>query len=165
LILTKNPSFRSSTGWARAVLPKSIPRLQWAVNEMKNDIVEKLLKEWGADKALNGKNYPLAVLTALGYKTGHRWASHQEKGDLLSLFEEFYKDWTNNELTGERFKQLHEKLDPASIIAQTPDFINQAIDDPSVAEAMLENFHLFEKGIVWGLMSVIRKIIAEGKST
>jgi hypothetical protein len=56
-------------------------------------------------------------------------------------------------------------LDPASIIAEKPDAMNQALEIPRVAEAMLENYPLFENGIVWGLMSVIRKIIEEGSST
>ena len=56
-------------------------------------------------------------------------------------------------------------MDPASIIAEKPDAMNQALEIPRVAEAMLENYPLFENGIVWGLMSVIRKIIEEGSST
>ena len=56
-------------------------------------------------------------------------------------------------------------MDPASIIAEKPDAMNQALEIPRVAEAMLENYPLFENGIVWGLMAVIRKIIEEGSST
>ena len=75
------------------------------------------------------------------------------------------RDWTNNHLTSQRYKILYEKLDPASIIAEMSDTLNQALVDPQVAAAMLEHFHLFEKGIVWGLMSVIKNIITEVKST
>jgi hypothetical protein len=60
---------------------------------------------------------------------------------------------------------LYQKLDPASIMAEMSDIINQALVDPHVAEAMLENFRLFEKGMVWGLMSAIRDLITESKST
>ncbi|RZB36135.1 MAG: hypothetical protein SRB2_02486, partial [Desulfobacteraceae bacterium Eth-SRB2] len=78
-------------------------------------------------------------------------------------FEEFYNDWTNNHLTSQRYKMLYEELDPASIIAEMSDTLNQALVDPQVAAAMLEHFHLFEKGIVWGLMSTIKNIITEVK--
>ena len=60
---------------------------------------------------------------------------------------------------------LYEELDPASVIAEMSDMLNQALVDPHVAAAMLENFHLFENGIVWGLMSAIRNIITRTKST
>ena len=60
---------------------------------------------------------------------------------------------------------LYEELDPASITAEMSDTMNQALDDPKVAEAMLGNYYLFENGIVWGLMSVIRRIIMSDEST
>jgi hypothetical protein len=132
---------------------------------MKEEQIEKLLEKWGAKKELNHKKYPLPVLVSLGYKIGQQWASNQKRGDLLSRFEEFYNDWTNNQLTNQRYKMLYEELAPASIIAEMSDTLNQALVDPHVAAAMLENFHLFEKGIVWGLMSVIKNIITEIEST
>ena len=132
---------------------------------MKEEQIEKLLEKWGAKKELNHKKYPLPVLVSLGYKIGQQWASNQKRGDLLSRFEEFYKDWTNDHLTNQRYKMLYEELDPASIIAEMSDTLNQALVDPHVAAAMLENFHLFENGIVWGLMSAIRDIITGTKST
>ncbi len=97
--------------------------------------------------------------------SGQQWASNQKRDDLLSRFEEFYKDWTNDQLTNKRYKMLYEELAPASVIAEMSDTINQALVDPHVAAAMLENFHLFEKGIVWGLMSAIKKIITGIKTT
>ena len=132
---------------------------------MKEEQIEKLLEKWGAKKELNHKMYPLPILVSLGYKIGQQWASNQKRGDLLSRFEEFYNDWTNDHLTNQRYKMLYEELDPASIIAEMSDTLNQALVDPHVAAAMLENFHLFENGIVWGLMSAIRNIITGIKST
>ncbi|MGB2929999.1 MAG: hypothetical protein WBB70_13920 [Desulfobacterales bacterium] len=132
---------------------------------MKEEQIEKLLEKWGANKELNHKKYPLPVLVSLGYKIGQQWASNQKRGDLLSRFEEFYKDWTNDHLTSQRYKMLYEELDPASIMAEMSDTLNQALVDPHVATAMLENFHLFENGIVWGLMSAIKKIFTEVKAT
>ena len=132
---------------------------------MKEEQIAKLLEKWGAKKELNHKKYPLPVLVSLGHKIGQQWASNQKRDDLLSRFEEFYKDWTNDHLTSQRYKMLYEELDPASIIAEMSDTLNQALVDPHVAAAMLENFHLFENGIVWGLMSAIRNIIAGIKST
>lgn len=131
---------------------------------MKEEQIEKLLEKWGAKQELNHKMYPLPVLVSLGYKIGQQWASNQKRGDLLFRFEEFYKDWTNDHLTSQRYKMLYEELDPASIIAEMSDMLNQALVDPHVAAAMLENFHLFENGIVWGLMSAIRNIITGIKS-
>ena len=132
---------------------------------MKEGQIEKLLEKWGAKKELNHNKRPLPVLVLLGYKIGQQWASNQKRDDLLSRFEEFYIDWTNDQLTNHRYKMLYEELAPASVIAEMSDTLNQALVDPQVAAAMLENFHLFENGIVWGLMSAIRNIIAEVKST
>ena len=132
---------------------------------MDEDLIEKLLEAWGAKKDPEYREYPIPVLVSLGYKIGHQWASRQKEGDLLSRFEEFYTDWINDQLTKQRYNMLYEELNPASIIAEMPDTINQAVEDPKIAEAMLENYHLFENGIVWGLMSVIRRIIMDNKST
>jgi len=132
---------------------------------MDEDLIEKLLEVWEAKKDPKYREYPIPVLVSLGYKIGHHWASHQKEGDLLSRFEEFYTDWINDQLTKQRYNMLYEELDPASIIAEMSDTLYQALVDPQVAEAMLENYLLFENGIVWGLMSVIRKIISKGKST
>ena len=131
---------------------------------MDEDLLEKLLEAWGAKKDPKYMEYPIPVLVSLGFKIGHHWASSQKEGDLLSRFEEFYTDWVNDRLTKERYNTLYEELDPASMIAEMPDTINQTLEDTKVAEAMLENYHLFENGIVWGLMSVIRKIIEGDKS-
>jgi hypothetical protein len=131
---------------------------------MKEEQIEKLLEKWGANKELNQKKYPLPVLVSLGYKIGQQWASNQERGDLLSRFEAFYNYWANDQLTNQRYKMLYQELAPASIIAEMSDTLNRALVDPHIAAAMLENFHLFEKGIVWGLMSVIRNIISGSKS-
>jgi len=109
--------------------------------------------------------YPIPVLVSLGYKIGHQWASRQKESDLLSRFEEFYSDLINDRLTKQRYHMLYEELDPASIIHEMTDTMNQALEDPKVAEAMLENYHLFENGIVWGLMAVIRRIIVGDEST
>jgi hypothetical protein len=131
---------------------------------MKQEQIEKLLEKWGANKELNPKKHPLPVLVSLGYKIGQQWASNQKRDTLLSRFEEFYNDWANDQLTNQRYKMLYQELAPASIIAEMSDTLNRALVDPHIAAAMLENFHLFEKGIVWGLMSVIRNIISGSKS-
>jgi len=128
---------------------------------MNEDLLEKLLEAWGANKDPKYREYPIPVLVSLGFKTGHQWASKQKRDDLLSRFEEFYKDWVNDQLTKQRYHMLYEELKPPSIISEMPDTMNQALEDPKVAEAMLENYHLFENGIVWGLMSVIRRIIMD----
>ena len=130
---------------------------------MKEDLIEKLLEAWGAKEDSKYKEYPIPVLVSLGYKIGHQWASQQGEGRLLARFEAFYTDLINNRLTKQRYNMLYEELDPASIVSEMPDTMNQALEDPKVAEAMLGNYHFFENGIVWGLMSAIRKIIAEGE--
>ena len=132
---------------------------------MKEEQIEKLLEKWGAEKELNHKKHPLPVLVSLGYRIGQQWASHQKREALLSRFEAFYNDWTNNQLTKQRYNMLYQELNPASVMAEMSDMLNQTLVDPHVAEAMLENFRLFEKGIVWGLMSAIRDIITGSKST
>jgi len=132
---------------------------------MKEDLIGKLLEAWGATEDPQYMEYPIPVLVSLGYKIGHQWASRQKESDLLSRFEEFYSDLINDRLTKQRYHMLYEELDPASIIHEMPDTMNQALEDPKVAEAMLENYHLFENGIVWGLMAVIRRIIMGDESS
>jgi len=132
---------------------------------MKEDIIEKLLETWGANKDSKYKEYPIPVLVSLGYKIGHQWASRQKEGGLISRFEEFYTDLINDQLTKQRYNALYEELDPTSIIAEMPDTMHKALEEPKIAKVILEDYHLFENGIVWGLMSVIRKIIAEDEST
>jgi hypothetical protein len=128
---------------------------------MKEEQIENLLEKWVAKKDLNHKKYPLTVLVSLGFKIGQRWASTQKRDDLLSRFEAFYHHWANDQLTSQRYKLLYQELAPASIIAEMSVALNRELVDPHVAEAMLENFHLFENGIVWGLMSVMRNIIKD----
>ncbi|MGD2028401.1 MAG: hypothetical protein PVG86_00580 [Desulfobacterales bacterium] len=132
---------------------------------MKEEQIEKLLEKWGAKKQLNHQKQPLLVLVSLGFKIGQQWANHQKKDDLLFRFEKFYRDWANDQLTHQRYNMLYQELDPVSIIAEMSDTFNRAIVDPQVAEAMLENFYLFEKGIVWGLMSAIKKMLMVTHST
>ena len=132
---------------------------------MKQEQIEKFLEKWGAKKELNHKEHPLSVLVSFGYRIGQQWASKQKRVDLISRFETFYTDWTNDYLSSQRYNMLYQELDPASVMAEMSDMLNQALGDPHVAAAMLENFSLFENGIVWGLMSAIRDIITESKST
>jgi hypothetical protein len=131
---------------------------------MKQEQTEKLLEKWGTSKELNSRKHPLPVLISVGYKIGQQWARNQKRDILLSRFAEFYNDWTSDQLTSRRYKMLYLELAPASIIVEMSDTLNRALVDPHIAAAMLENFHLFEKGIVWGLMSVIRNIISGSKS-
>ena len=132
---------------------------------MKEDLIEKLLNTWGAKKDPKYLEYPTPVLVSLGFKIGHQWASRQKEADLLSRFEKFYSELVDNHLAKQSYNMLCEELDPASLIAEMPDTINQALKNPKVAEAMLENYHLFENGIIWGLMSVIRRIIVDDDSS
>ena len=125
---------------------------------MKEEQIEKLLEKWGAKKQPNHQKQPLLALVSLGFKIGQQWADNQKKDDLLFRFEKFYRDWTNDQLTHQRYNLLYQELNPASIIAEMSDTFNRAIVDPQVAEAMLENFYLFEKAMVWGVMSVMKKI-------
>jgi len=131
---------------------------------MKQEQIEKFLEKWGEKKEPDHKSYPLTVLVALGYMIGQQWANNQQRGDLLARFEQFYNDWANDKLTYQRYKMLHEELAPASIVNEMSGVLNRALVDPHIAAVMLENFHLFEKGIVWGLMSAIRNIVAGGVS-
>jgi hypothetical protein len=132
---------------------------------MNEDLIEKLLETWGAKKDPKYREYPIPILVSLGFKIGHQWASRQKEADLLSRFEKFYTEWVDNHLTRQIYNMLCEELDPASIVAEMPDLMNQVLEDPKVAEAMLDNYHLFENGIVWGLMSVIRRIIEDDASS
>jgi len=99
------------------------------------------------------------VLELIGYNIGRKWANNQNKGDLRSRFEKFYKDWENDSLSKERYESLHKALDPAAILTEVSGTLNQALEDPEIAAAMLENYRLFEKGLVWGIMTALKNII------
>jgi len=104
-------------------------------------------------------HFSVSVLELLGYKIGEKWAANQEEDDLLSRFQEFYDDWSDDSLSKERYERLYAELDPPSIVTRFSDTLNQALDDQYMAEAMLENYHLFEKGILWGVMTTVKNII------
>ena len=95
------------------------------------------------------------VLELIGYNIGRKWANNQNRGDLRSRFEKFYEDWINDNLSKEKYESLHKALDPASILTAESGTLNQALADPQIAAAMLENYRLFEKGLVRGVMSVL----------
>lgn len=115
------------------------------------------MEKWGAEIEADHIKHPLPALVALGFRIGQQWADHQKRGDLISRFETFYKDWNSDHLAPDRYKMLYEELNPSSIVSQLSYTLDRALSDPHVAEAMLENYHLFEKGIVWGVMSAIEK--------
>lgn len=105
------------------------------------------------------QNTPKHVLELIGYNIGRKWADNQNKDALRSRFEKFYQDWESASLSKERYESLHKELNPASILIGVSGTLNQALEDPEVAAAMLENYHLFEKGLVCGVMSALKNII------
>ena len=46
---------------------------------MKEDIIEKLLETWGANKDPKYKEYPIPALVSLGYKIGHQWQAVKKR--------------------------------------------------------------------------------------
>ncbi len=104
-------------------------------------------------------HFSVSALELLGYKIGEVWAGTQDEDDLLSRFNEFYEDWSRDVLSKERYEALYAELDPSAIVNRFSDTLNQALEEPYMAEALLENYHLFEKGIIWGVMSTVENII------
>ena len=103
--------------------------------------------------------FSVSTLESLGFKIGEMWAGNQNEDDLLFCFQEFFEDWIKDDLSKERYELLYAELDPSSIVAAFSDTLNQLLDDPYMAEAMLENYLIFEKGIVRGVMSIVKDII------
>ena len=104
-------------------------------------------------------HFSVSVLELLGCKIGEVWAGTQDEDDLISRFYEFYDDWSHDVLSKERYEALYAELDPSAILRRFSDTMNQALEEPYMAEAMLENYHLFERGIIWGVMSTVKNII------
>jgi hypothetical protein len=96
------------------------------------------------------------VIELIGYNIGRKWAGRQSKIDLRARFETYFEDWKNNNLSKEKYEFLHKELNPASILTAESDTLNQTLDDPEIAAAMLENYRLFEKGLIGGVMSVLQ---------
>ena len=104
-------------------------------------------------------DFSVSALELLGYKLGEKWATHQDEDDLLFRFQEFYEEWSDDNLTTERYEMLYSELDPSSIVSRFLDTLNQTLDERYMAEAMLENYYVFEKGIISGVMSAVENII------
>ncbi len=122
------------------------------------------MEKWGVEIEADSARHPLPALVALGFRMGQQWAGQQKTGELIKRFEAFFRDWKRDHLSANRYSMLYEELSPPSIIRQLSGMLDQALSDVHVAEAMLEHYPLFEKGIVWGVMSVVEKAIAEGQS-
>jgi hypothetical protein len=69
--------------------------------------------EWGFEKESEAVGYFRVILQNEGYQIGQEWAEKQED---LDVFEEFYDEWNEGRLTGERLDMLLYTVDIASII-------------------------------------------------
>ena len=102
--------------------------------------------------------FSVSAIESLGVRIGEVWASNHDEDDLLARFQEFFEDWIKDDLSKERYEMLHAELDPSSIVTAYSETLDQVLADPDMAEAMLENYHLFERGIIWGVMSIVKDI-------
>jgi len=128
-------------------------------NDIENNDFEKF-EPFGNDQGIPIQyDFSVSILELLGYQIGERWAIEQDEDDLLFRFQPFFEDWMSNDLSTERYEKLYAELDPPLIITQFSDTLDQTLDEQYMAEAMLENYHLFEKGIIRGVMTTVKNII------
>lgn len=122
--------------------------------------IEELLVKWGFKKEVDDAKYERPILESEGYQIGNGWARKQKD---LSKFEEFYNEWNEGGLSGERLEELLYVADTFSILYETRFFEGKSVnlvDEDDFLEipkdATFDNGFL-NKGIVWGLMGFLKE--------
>jgi len=122
--------------------------------------IEELLAIWGFKNEVDDAKYERPILESEGYQIGNGWARRQKD---LSKFEEFYNEWNEGQLSGERLEELLYVADTFSILYKTGFFEGKSVnlvDEDDFLEipkdATFDNGSL-NKGIVWGVMGFLKE--------
>jgi hypothetical protein len=123
---------------------------------------EDLVVKWGFQQESQKVAYSRPELENEGYKIGYEWAKRQSN---ISRFEQFFDEWNMGELSKDRWDELYESADPASIVIEMNRSVNSSKDlDPADAvRTEMKNLRLsllndgsYENGIVNGVMGFLQ---------
>jgi len=113
---------------------------------------EELLQTWGFEKESEVVGYINPIFESEGYKCGYKWAIKQKD---LSIFEEFYYEWDEGRLTGERLEMLYYTADATSFL------VEEMGSEKKESEPEEQVFHdrgfRMERGVIWGIMGVLKE--------
>lgn len=113
---------------------------------------EELLHTWGFEKESEAVNYLKPIWESEGYKIGYEWAEKQED---LSAFEEYYHEWNEERLTGERLEMLWYIADATSMLVEEMGAENkESIPEEKI---FLDDEFRMERGVIWGIMGVLKE--------
>ncbi len=113
---------------------------------------EELLHTWGFEKESEAVNYLKPIWESEGYKIGYEWAEKQED---LSAFEEYYHEWNEGRLTGERLEMLWYIADATSMLVKEMGAENkESIPEENI---FLDDELRMERGVIWGIMGVLKE--------
>jgi hypothetical protein len=155
--ILKEPEFQIIHTIAHEIAHKVIGKGESGLYEKE---AEELLVKWGFQEEVEKVDYARTWLEGGGYKTGYEWAAKQ---DDLRRFEEYYDEWDQGKLFGERWDELFYEADPLSIQHEMGQLAEgtevKAEDDlskiPSKTVIDFDGSH--ERGIVYGIMSYLKK--------
>jgi len=128
--------------------------------EPSGEEIEELLAKWGFKNEVDQAKYEGPILESEGYQIGNGWARKQKD---LSKFGEFYNEWNEGRLSGDRLEELLYVADTFSILYETGFFEGKStdlIDEDDFLEipkdATFDNGSL-NKSIVWGVMGFLKE--------
>jgi len=128
--------------------------------EIYGEEMEELLAKWGFKNEVDRAKYERPILESEGYQIGNGWARKQKD---LSKYEEFYNEWNEVQLSGERLEEFLYVADTFSVLYETRFFegesVNFADEDDFLIipkDATFDNAFL-SKGIVWGVMGFLKE--------
>ena len=126
---------------------------------------EDLLMKWGFEEEAQYVRYHQPILESGGYRIGYEWAKKQDEKDLLYRFEKYYDDWNADGLSAERLETLVYNADPSSIFDTMCCFEEEGgLNGEESEEDMIIDDGSMDKGIVWGIMAVVKEILLKRQS-
>ena len=122
---------------------------------------EKLLVEWGFGEEVADQKYHLPIIESKGHEIGYEWAKKQKDEDLLFKFEEYYEEWDNGQLSGERFEHFMYDVDPGSIESRMLELKDKVdiLKDEGLLTVLMADDGRFHKSIAWGVMAAVKEIV------
>jgi len=119
---------------------------------------EELLVKWGFGEDVNQIKYHLPIIESKGYEIGYEWA--KKKGEkYLSIFFQYYEEWDNEQLSGERLEHLIYDLDPGSVLNEMVEHEDEILKDEGLLMASLVPDGTFFRSVAWGVMGAVKEII------
>jgi hypothetical protein len=119
---------------------------------------EELLVKWGFLDGPEKIEYYRAIGESWGFNVGYDWANKQDEDDLLDDFEQYFDEWNEGRISGERLEQLHYLIDPSSLLDQASPAEKVTNGAANKDDSFIDNGTL-DKGVIWGIMCRVKEII------